>query len=377
MAQRAGLKVFSTMASAIALNGCVQIARPPAPVAMDTLTYSEAVSTARQEQLLLNIVRLRYNDPVSFVDLERLTTSDRISYDGRVSSNLNLTGAPAIGSLNGSFGPNLSSSPTMVYSTLRGKSYAEQLLQPLPPASIFLLSQSGWNVEHLMLCCVARMGDLDNARTAAGPTPEKMPDNGRFRHLANLMRRLQEKNALMIQVIDPEEPGQGPRVILKWRRYPTEGELLANYLTENWAARVEPMSGDRYVAEITTRGNRVGDFAVHGRSLMSVMSALSQTVHIPDEHASIVSITEQAENGLGEPCRAPGGWEDVTGGYFAVMVAKNKPSSAAVAVEYRDHWFYIDDTCFTAKATLNLLDHLYALQAGITNGNNTLILLGG
>lgn len=362
---------------AIFLTGCVQVTRPPAPVAADTLSYSEAVSKARQEQLLLNIVRLRYNDPVSFVDFERLTTQDRTAFDGRLSSAVRLTGAPAIDSLSNSFGANVSSQPTMVYSALRGKSYAEQLLRPLPPASIFLLSQSGWNVEQLMLCCVARLGDIENARTAAGPAPKVMPDNEKFRHLASLMRRLQEQDALLMQVIGPSAAQADTRVIMKWWRWAEEGDLLADYLRKNWAVHVKPLPGERYYAEINSRGNETGDYAVHGRSLMGVMYALSQTVHVPESHDGIVPRTAQSENGAADPCRAPGRWEDVTGGYFAVQSSPQKPKAAAVAVEYRDHWYYLDDRCFTAKATLNLLDHLYALQAGITNGNNTLILLGG
>ncbi|CAN0494872.1 unnamed protein product, partial [Scytosiphon promiscuus] len=78
-----------------------------------------------------------------------------------------------------------------------------------------------------------------------------------------------------------------------------------------------------------------------------------------------------------DPCRAPGGWHDVNGGLFAVQSAAARPTTATIAVEYRDYWFYVDDRCHDAKETLNLLDHLYALQAGISSDATTLLLLGG
>ncbi|MBB4658582.1 hypothetical protein [Parvularcula dongshanensis] len=349
--------------------------RPPAPVAIDTLTYSNAISQARQEQLLLNIVRLRYDDPVTFVDVERMTTQDRTSYRGGLSSAIPLDGNPLNEVLSGNIGGDTSSQPTVVYNALRGKDFAQQLLQPLPPASIFLLSQSGWSVERLLLCCVARIGNVDNARVSTGPSSEVLPNNVRFRQLASLMRTLQDSDRLLAQVIDAEEAGGDPRVILKWDRGVREGQALAEFLTKNWAADVVPMSGNRYMAEITTRGNMLGDFAVRGRSLLGVMSALSKTVAVPVEHESLVGTSARAD--LSSHCTAPPPWDEVTGGYFAVMSSKTKPDTAAVAVPYRGYWFYVDDRCHAAKSTLTLVDHLYALQAGISNGATTLLLLGG
>ena len=45
---------------------------------------------------------------------------------------------------------------------------------------------------------------------------------------------------------------------------------------------------------------------------------------------------------------------------------------------YRGYWFQVDDTCRNAKSTLDLLGHLYALQAGLVakGSSNTLLLIG-
>lgn len=363
------------------LAGCVHPARPVSPIESDTLAYSSAISDARQEQLLLNIVRLRYNDPVTFVDAERITTTENTMVNGALASAFALSGQDLDQVLNGNFGTNMSSQPSIAYSALRGSDYAQQILQPLPPATIFLMSQSGWSVERLMLCCVSRIGDLENARAAAGPTPPTMPDNAHFRELAALMRSLQERGQLLVQVIDPdetEENGDGkPRVILKWQRTTDLGQQLADFFRRYWVSDVSVISGDRYITEISTRGNSLGDYAARGRSLLGVMSALSQSVHVPDAHKDIARASQMAVEASADPCRAPGGWQDVNGGLFAVQSAEARPETASIAVEYRDYWFYVDDRCHDAKETLNLLDHLYALQAGISSDATTLLLLGG
>ena len=387
MARRARRKIFSrgrqaiTAFAIIALTGCAHPNRPIAPIASDTLVYSEALSTAREEQLLLNIVRLRYNDPVSFVDAERITTTDNTQVNGGLSSAIGLSGQDLDQVLNGNVGTNMSSQPTIAYSALRGSDYAQQVLQPLPPATIFLMSQSGWSVERLMLCCVSRIGDLENARAAAGPPPPVMPDNARFRELASLMSSLQERGDLLVQVIDADQSDEDsdgkPRVILKWRRTSDLGQQLADFFRRYWVSDVSVISGDRYITEISTRGNSLGDYAARGRSVLGVMSALSQSVHVPEEHKQIARSALPVMEPSSDPCRAPGGWHDINGGLFAVQSSREKPTTATVSVQYRGYWFYIDDRCHDAKATLNLLDHLYALQAGISSDATTLLLLGG
>lgn len=369
------------LASLAVLSACAHPNRPVSPIESDTLAYSSAISDSRQEQLLMNIVRLRYNDPVTFVDAERITTTENTQINGMLASALALGGQNLDEVLNGNVGTNMSSQPSIAYSALRGSDYAQQILQPLPPATIFLMSQSGWSVERLMLCCVSRIGDLENARAAAGPTPPVMPDNTRFRELAALMRSLQERGQLMVQVVDPdtsETDGDGkPRVILKWDRTSELGQQLADFFRRYWVSDVSVIPGDRYITEISTRGNALGDYAARGRSLLGVLSALSQSVHVPEAHRDIARASQPVLEYSDDPCRAPGGWHDVNGGLFAVQSAAARPTTATIAVEYRDYWFYVDDRCHDAKETLNLLDHLYALQAGISSDATTLLLLGG
>jgi hypothetical protein len=49
---------------------------------------------------------------------------------------------------------------------------------------------------------------------------------------------------------------------------------------------------------------------------------------------------------------------------------RQAPQSAAIAVPYRGHWFYIDDRDLGAKSTFALLSQLFALQAGTQQGSN-------
>lgn len=373
------MKLQAALALAAALSsvlgGCAT-PRATAPVSQDTIAYATEIATAQQRQLLLNIVKLRYNDPVSFVEVNTLTTEEFSGRSGGIASAIGLDDGPFKEVLAGDFGMQRSQSPTAVYSVLRGGAYAQQLLQPVAPESIFLLSQSGWSVERLMLCCVARIGDLDNARAAAGPTPEILPDNKAFRELARLMRRLQISGDLLAQVLN-DEADKSARVVITWHTGSEDGEALAAMFTDHRAAASFSQADGLYSAELATRSVRKGDSPLRGRSVLGMMAALSHTVDVPPEHAGLVTHTP----GSGAPtaCAPVGAWTDVIGDYFGVFWSHEPPLNAAVSVFYRGVWFYIPDTCRSAKSTLDLLGHLYAIQDGLgrSGGRDTLLLIGG
>lgn len=414
--------VAAAGAAAIMLGGCASTLRPETPVAVDTLGYNTAVAEAKQRQLLLNIVRLRYNDPVNFLDIQTLTTEDSTTTAAGLGTALGLDDGPFTEVLGVDGAYERAHTPTMIYGHLRGKEYANRLLKPVPPSSIFLLSQSGWSVERLMLCCIARMGDLENARSAAGPTPSELPDNRDFKALAAKMRFLQQRGDLIVQVVPNEaeegaaedvtaaasgpQPtleikwtGEGPpplalatggeddpgsRIVIKWRTDESDtartAQDVAGMLRDNHVAIPTDLAGARYLATLSSRGDAIGDYAVRGRSLLGILSALSQTVNVPAEHAGLV---QQTAGGSGasaiSPCTPAPPWSDVLDSYFAVQSSKSRPENASIAVPYRGHWFYIDDTCRSAKSTLDLIGHLYALQAGIGGAgeSDAIVLLGG
>ena len=348
--------------------------RTYAPVAQDMRVYGHELARAQQEQLLLNIVRLRYNDPVSFLSAETISTEDSATLSGGLASALGLDDGPFSEVLGGEAGYERTYAPTVVYSPLQGGAYAQQLLKPVAPESIFLLSQSGWSVERLLLCCVARIGALDNARSAAGPTPDRLPDNLAFRELALDLRRMQVAGDLLVQVIeDGEEEGEY-RVMVTWRATTPEGKALASRV----GAKLSADAG-MYEISIGARSGR-SDVVVRGRSILGMLSALSQTVNVPPEHASLVG---QVSGGTPQrqitSCSPAAPWGEVLGDFFAVRWSYERPEGAAVAVPYRGVWFHVDDTCRSAKSTLDLIGHLYALQAGLTEGGgrDTLLLLGG
>lgn len=334
-----GRALGTALVASLASSGCGTL-RDPATIQPDMLAYNEAIVVSQREQLLLNIVRLRYRDTVNFIQITGVTTSYSSSLGGDLGSGFGIDAGPFEEALRFGAEAERSVRPLVEYEPLQGPGYAFQLLSPIEPSSLFLLTQSGWSAERLLLCCIARVAGVENARAAAGPTPDFVPDNASFRALASDLRRLQLDGGLIVDIYAGDA---GRQVVLTIR-----GESPA-------AARARAALGfapGESSLPITDQAAAGDALTVRGRSLLGILAALSQTVEVPPEHAAFVT-----------PAPANGDWNTVIGGLFQVRSSYERPADAAVAVQYRGVWFSIADSDLQSKSTFDLVSHLFALQA--------------
>src|SRR5215510_11487346 len=160
----------------------------PRTVRSERPDYNQQIIRSADQEMLLNVVRLRYNDSPLFLELGGVVA--QYSYDAALN---------AAGQISGS-GPNSASvaaglayseKPTITYTPLSGEEFATRMLAPIPLDAVMLFAQSGWSAERLLLVAVQRVNDLFNAPTASGPTPDQAPDYEAFEDFAERFHRLQ------------------------------------------------------------------------------------------------------------------------------------------------------------------------------------------
>ena len=132
------------LALCLALVACSGIG--PRSIRSDQTDYANAIGDAAKRQVLLNIVKIRYNDYPTFVSVSQLVagyqmqgqatlaaTLDNFSFNNvSVGNEANLT-------LQGTFSDN----PTVTYSPLMGADFAQTLLTPLAPPDLVGLLLAG------------------------------------------------------------------------------------------------------------------------------------------------------------------------------------------------------------------------------------------
>ncbi|MBY0473809.1 MAG: hypothetical protein K2Q13_01965 [Nitrosomonas sp.] len=127
----------------ILLAGCVS------PMALNraVIAYDEAVTDSISQQLLVNIVRAHYRQPVHFTGVSNIAATFTFS--------ANAGAMPALGGLAGAtlmpiFGGSLAESPTISIVPIEGEEFTQRLLTPFPQSKLTLLLRQHFDVDMLL-----------------------------------------------------------------------------------------------------------------------------------------------------------------------------------------------------------------------------------
>lgn len=313
--------------------------------------YNQAIVNSLAQQMLLNLVRLRYRDIPYFLEVGSVTASLALDTNVGVGADIDL----GVGSdfLKPNLGVTYSQRPTIAYAPLQGKDLLQRIFSPISIDALLAMTQSGWSIERVFGLCIERLNDLANAPGASGPTPEYVPEYKRFKRLLALLRQLQLEDRILMG-LDPATR----RLVIQITPDPSRPETL-EALRELLGVRKKQTT---YRFEINTNvlERKEEQWDVRVRSISSVLFYLSQNIDIPQEHRSAGLVTETT---TADGHRFDWG-ETPAGTMFRVRSSRERPAKAFLAVPYRGAWFYIADDDLQSKSSFLLLQQLFRLQAG-------------
>ncbi len=385
--------VLLVLAGALA-GGCIQGHRA---FRASHAAHNEAIRSRINEELLLNVVRLRYRDAPLFLQVGSVVAQFQFSGSLGGAVSVNESAPDAAGA---SAGIGRTETPTYTFTPLQDNDFVQRLLRPIDIEVAVLLQRSGWSLDRVLRLTVQNLGGLDNATSASGPTPDRAPAYERFRRASRALRTLQAEGALAIGYestdatlspsipldavsgsdlmdaaergyrFDPADDATG-RVALRGSsrslvlriapaaaERPEVRELVGALGLEPGRRRYELVTAEAVPADAPEAAGRRTSVAVSTRSLLGTLFYLSHSVDVPAEHTERgwVTVTRDA---AGQPFE----WSTLAGDLLRVRASRQRPVEAAVAVRYRDHWFYIDDGDLNSKTTFGLLGYLFSLQS--------------
>lgn len=342
--------------SLLGLSSC----HVPSRVSLDgtggRTAYNMSLQKTNSQQMLLNLVRLRYFDIPYFLDVGGVTT--QFTYRSGLNASIKIPGFTSDNPASVGGDVSWQNQPTVQYSPLEGHAFASQLLQPIDLKILQRLIYSGWDIERIFRLAIQGFGDLVNAPEASGPTPALTPKGKDFYIATQLMKKLQETGNLKVGVrkFDKKDKNCPQQQYALQIVFPTENEIsreLAKIVPQVKAQR------DHYILQLNLGFDLYGKIGILSRSILSCMYYLSQSVEVPYEDL-IKGCVEQTLTKNGDPFD----WHSVLEPLMTIYSSKNNPKDAYVKVKYRGHWFYISDIDLTSKKTFVLLQQLYTLQAG-------------
>jgi len=374
------------------VSGCMG----PNAIRYTRLRYNEVLRDTNDQQLLLNIVRLRYADSPVVIDLPNITSQFEAAGRGNY---LGGYGNQTPGRASLGFGElSLRDSPTLSYHPREGREVAKALLTPLS-SDLFIVVNAGANLEQLLLMTINDINDVPNAPRATTLVPRVPDENALFVHGIRLIASLRDRDATELAFGTTDESDESsdpiPRGSVQGRdllnaardgyvyRNQGEGQVTLLKREKGLYLRIRPpyvhspemeevarifrltpgLSSYRIKSELSEEVNRVpgplGDDTIYLnlRSVLQISTFLSKGVCVPEEHerAGIAPVTPG-------PDGAPFDWTRITAGNFFVHAQKHRPRNAEAAVYYRGYWFYIASNDVNSRAVLAILEILFALQ---------------
>jgi len=315
--------------------------------------YNQAMTQTLNEQMLLNLVRLRYLDKPFFLKVNSVTAALTLSGSLGVDSSLDLS--PGGNIVKPNLGMGYSDQPTISFQPLNGEDFLKSVLSSISFDALLVMTQSGWSVERVFGLCVERINDIFNAPSASGPTPLVEPEYKDFKRAMKLIRQLQLAREMEIGPDDKNQLHVLFKVTDENRAKISELSTLLGLDTPTGTEQYVTVKLDNNFLHIGT-----GELRIRPRSIMSVLFYMSQHVDTPveDIESGLVTVTKTEQG-------KPFVWgETPAGGFFHVQVSKDFPETAFLAIPYRGYWFYIADNDLQSKSTFMLLTQLFDLQSG-------------
>lgn len=330
----------------------------PAKLAPTRIDYNVAIEKSNNEEMLLNLVRMKYFEQPLFLQVGSVASSFSYNLSGGFSATLPEHHSVADGAYN-VYTPNLSGqysdSPTVTYTAFQGQAYAQQFLADMDFDRFITLYKAGWDIGYLMPILFARFGTIDHAYDAhRGFMPEH---HARFLKLTSLMRRIDNRGDLDILKVSL---GDNATATVMSMDFSDQGEARAVQGLIGYDLGIQRTQAGRYhstfkiVPANMLRSNmgRAADglpvVPLRLRNCLRAIDYVAQGILVPREHA---------DSGRAVDLRTQ------FRGLCAIVASRDKPAEAYVAIRHDDMWFAIDNDDTRSKEVFQLLMNIFSLQS--------------
>jgi hypothetical protein len=337
------------------LAGCTHLG--PRTMTVDRFDYSTAIADSWKQQTLLNIVKLRYMDLPVFVDVASIvagyslqtgvTVGGVVSSSGTVQGNYGSLGGQAI----------YTDRPTITYVPMTGEKFLRGLITPIDPKNIFFMLQSGYAADFILGLTVESLNGVRNRSTAGGLVREADPE---FVRALELLREVQVAGAVGMRV--EEDKVKGATGVVFFRREDITPEIAEKSAEIRRLLRM-PVDLQKFTLTYAPGRGAEGELAVNSRSMLQIMGAFASYLDVPEAHLQDHSAMTAFEKTTTEKSAQN----------VRIYSGKEKPEAAFAAVQYRDHWFWIDNGDWHTKRAMTAIMFFFTLAD--TGGSEKLPLI--
>jgi len=395
--------------------------------------YNDAVRNTLDEQMLSNLVRMRYYQSPIFLQVSRLNTSFSVGANAGASAAIP-TGDP--NSYGASIGGSYSENPTISFSIPESKEYYGRLLAPLSADQVTSLVFAGFDSELVFRTAVRGVNGLQNLSADYDTSSVEPLAHVKFREALLLIKKLRSEGFIDLELGGKETSWSSPVAvdatgdlsqvlllgaasyamsndaeIVEYGVGP-DGKLIrggkglwqTHMYEKHMALRFSPASVDSQDAQRLKKLLALkvdhNNFSIVDAEMVNDEKARGILGHSPGaldpsvvwveiglRGRSMLEIMQVASKEVQVPA------EDIELGtasanrsqhlpsntgatdWFAIKSSKSEPPNSSLRIQFKGDWFYIDDADLQSRETFAMLTALYAVVGGTVPGAHPVLTL--
>ena len=311
-------------------------------------SYNDAILTTSDQQLLQNIVRMRFGDSVGFLTVSSVTANVTVTTSASVDlpygSQANYAGAiiPFNGTLSSE------QNPTISYTPVGGDRVLRQLASETPLDMTVLILNSSLSPKEAWITLVRRVNNIRSPDFVDSGQPVA---EGRFEEIATLLENLQRRGNLYWVRLGGAQSGYG----IVMHSYTPTSVKDVHRLLELLAIDKPIREGADVVVPVRLAAGtpEPGTISIETRSLFDLVRIAAASIELP------------ADVSAGAVRFPPRG---IAGRDIRILSTAFRPRDARAAAEYRGRWYYIEQDDMASKqwfSMLGLLANAQVPDAGI------------
>jgi len=327
--------------------GCAAIG--PKHVERDRIEYNMSLTDSWKRQILLNVVKIRYVEPLSFIDVGEIVAAYSLETGADARGTFSLFDRAGNDSALFELGAmsKYTDRPTITYSPLTGMAFFRGIMSPMPLQNMLMSIESGASAEFFLRLGVRSINGLRNETlTSKGYRPV----DPQFVQAVKLIASLQTSNALHLER-GTHTLGEPSPLRLRFGGH-NMGPVEVAQVQELKGLLGLDQSRDSYVLGFGATSFSDQVIMLQTYSLAQVLASVSGRVDMPEGDVS----SHKALPGMPTP--------DDDGLFREGMVrySKAKPEDAFAMVQYRGNWFWIDDHDIMTKKVFSFIMLAFTLM---------------
>jgi hypothetical protein len=300
--------------------------------------YNDVINRTEDEQILAMIVCQRYDETYGLLSVSSVTASLKVGASLGANVGIGSDSSYAGNLVPFSAGATYEENPTISYVPMRGEEFVERMLAPITADQTVLLASMSTGEINAMKLLVRRANGVTNPAYASTPVKSD------FDRFVDAFARFRQQG-----VLDPVRSDDGSFRLLFHDYSPQQAADIGEMLRELGIHRTPAPGAELSLPLRFFVGSARGDgLDLETPSALEVIDVAGQGIDVPAEDVS----DGFARTASLEPSDR----------FLAIHSSSHRPWNAAVAVEHRGYWFYIDSRDARSKQSFKILRTLIGMR---------------